>query len=362
MRSAAAQCELDGPRITGPSTSLNMLGYFTLSRYEIVFSQAPCESVRFLLWRNDMSYPFKRLIFWFLRFSGIAALFSWFCQKDRVSILLFHELDARVAEKAFQYFTKNYQIISLSQYMQILRHPHVKKIGRKKLILTFDDGHLSNYKLHPILQRFQMPISIFLCSSLIDTQRQYWFQFEGISEEVVQEMKRRSNAERVQYLEELGFTQTKEFAQPAALQAHHIRTMSDYVDFQAHTRFHPILPACDDDLAIEEIMGSKEELESKFGLSISSFAYPNGDYSLRDERIVKEAGFLCALTVDFGFNDANSDPYRLKRIALNDTKDLNEIVVKSTGLWAWIKTRNGRRQECGLRPVYAKVRASATSV
>jgi hypothetical protein len=26
MRKAAAQCELDGPRMTGPITSLNMLG------------------------------------------------------------------------------------------------------------------------------------------------------------------------------------------------------------------------------------------------------------------------------------------------------------------------------------------------
>ena len=308
-----------------------------------------------------MQNRFKRLIFWFLRFSGIASLFSWLCQQDRVTILLFHELNLSVAKKAFQYFNKNYQIITLSQYIQILSNTPQKKIGRKKLIITFDDGHYSNYKLHPILQELKIPISIFLCSSLIDTQRQYWFQFDGISEEDVQEMKRMNNTERLQHLRELGFIQTKEFPKRVALQADHIRAMSDYVDFQAHTRFHPILPACDDELAMEEILGSKAELESKFGLSIGSFAYPNGDYSLRDERIVKEAGFHCALTVDFGFNDAASDPYRLKRISINDTEDLNEIVVKSTGFWAWIKTRNGSRQDCGLRPVYAKVRASTIS-
>ena len=45
MRKEAAQCELEGPRITGPMTSLNMLGYVLKSleilelslRYKILF-------------------------------------------------------------------------------------------------------------------------------------------------------------------------------------------------------------------------------------------------------------------------------------------------------------------------------------
>jgi hypothetical protein len=32
MRSEAAQCELEGPRITGPMTSLKMLGYVVTCR------------------------------------------------------------------------------------------------------------------------------------------------------------------------------------------------------------------------------------------------------------------------------------------------------------------------------------------
>jgi hypothetical protein len=35
MRKDAAQCELDGPRITGPITSLNMLGYVLISPVKV---------------------------------------------------------------------------------------------------------------------------------------------------------------------------------------------------------------------------------------------------------------------------------------------------------------------------------------
>jgi hypothetical protein len=35
--------------------------------------------------------------------------------------------------------------------------------------------------------------------------------------------------------------------------------------------------------------------------------------------------------------------YRLKRIGVNDTDDLNELIVKSSGVWSFFKTRNGRR-------------------
>jgi hypothetical protein len=36
MRKAAAQCELDGPRITGPITSLKMLGKETASEFPLI--------------------------------------------------------------------------------------------------------------------------------------------------------------------------------------------------------------------------------------------------------------------------------------------------------------------------------------
>jgi peptidoglycan/xylan/chitin deacetylase (PgdA/CDA1 family) len=84
---------------------------------------------------------------------------------------------------------------------------------------------------------------------------------------------------------------------------------------------------------VKEIAGSKSELEARFGLNIYAMAYPNGDYSDREIEIVRSAGYQCALTLDGGFNETNTDLLRLQRIPIYDQADLNELIVKASGLW-----------------------------
>ena len=48
-----------------------------------------------------------------------------------------------------------------------------------------------------------------------------------------------------------------------------------------------------------------------------------------------------AVTVDCGFNTVNSDLLRLKRLPVNDTEDMNELIVKASGLWEFVKTALG---------------------
>ncbi|MGX7835738.1 polysaccharide deacetylase family protein, partial [Campylobacter fetus subsp. venerealis] len=81
-----------------------------------------------------------------------------------------------------------------------------------------------------------------------------------------------------------------------------------------------------------EITNCKLTLEREYGISISSIAYPNGDYSDRDIEITKGAGYKYGLTIDKGYNSIHSDPYRLKRLDPNDTDNFDEFVVKTSGL------------------------------
>ncbi len=160
-------------------------------------------------------------------------------------------------------------------------------------------------------------------------------------------LKQFSNEKRLEALAKVGFEQDKEFEAPQALQKEHIDEMSSYVNMQAHTVFHPILPKCKPKEAEYEIAGSKEILESTFDLNIDTISYPNGDYSDRDIEISKAAGYRYGITVDYGYNTVTTDRFRLKRISANDTDDLNELIVKASGVWAFIKTRNGRKQTFG---------------
>ena len=107
------------------------------------------------------------------------------------------------------------------------------------------------------------------------------------------------------------------------------------------------MPKCTDDEAKTELFNSKIELESNYGFDINTISYPNGDYSSRDIKLSEKAGYKCGITVDYGYNSLKSDPFRLKRLSVNDTGDLNELIVKSSGLWSFFKTLNGNVQNHG---------------
>ena len=123
--------------------------------------------------------------------------------------------------------------------------------------------------------------------------------------------------------------------------------MKNFVNFQSHSLYHPILPKCNIEIAKQEINESKNKLEKDYGLKINVFSYPNGEYSDRDIELVKNAGYECAITVDFGFNTINSDLYRLKRLSVNDPWNINELIVKASGVWGFLNKILRRRKSIG---------------
>jgi len=67
---------------------------------------------------------------------------------------------------------------------------------------------------------------------------------------------------------------------------------------------------------IRELCESKEQISAHLGVPISSFAYPNGhvgDYSGEVQGALKDAGYLCAVTSEFGLNHVFSNPFELRR-------------------------------------------------
>jgi peptidoglycan/xylan/chitin deacetylase (PgdA/CDA1 family) len=122
-----------------------------------------------------------------------------------------------------------------------------------------------------------------------------------------------------------------------ALSNKQIVELKSFVDFESHTISHPSLPYCDHQKAWTEISDSKRQLELSYGLSVFALSYPNGDYSSREIRLAKKAGYACGLSVDFGFNSARTDLYRVRRIGIDDEDNSNQLVLKACGLWGFVK-------------------------
>jgi peptidoglycan/xylan/chitin deacetylase (PgdA/CDA1 family) len=273
-----------------------------------------------------------KILFKILRYSGLPFLFREIVQRRRVTILMFHDIGPKAAEQAFGYLTKKYNIVSLEDFIDR------KPLPPRALILTFDDGHAGNYALLPVFKKYRLPVTIFLCAGIVGTHRQFWFTYKHPEISTAQ-LKQMPNALRLTTLRAVGFHEEKEFDEPQALSKCQIDEMKNTVNFQAHTMFHPCLPNCMDEEARAEIFGCREVLERDVGLRVNAFAYPNGDYCERDVALLKEAGYRCGVTVDFGFNTSSTDPFRLKRLSVNDTSNPDELIVKASGVWAFFKMK-----------------------
>ncbi len=86
------------------------------------------------------------------------------------------------------------------------------------------------------------------------------------------------------------------------------------VEIGAHTVDHYNLlnlPLAD---SLSQIATSKSEMEKKFGIKVASFAYPYGHHNVALQKLVEEAGFDTAVTMDKGYTVRKGERYSLRRM------------------------------------------------
>ena len=81
-----------------------------------------------------------------------------------------------------------------------------------------------------------------------------------------------------------------------------------------HTLSHQHLTRIALDAAEFELTASKMHLENEIGMQIEFFSYPYGDYNQDMIIAAQHAGYKSAVTIEYGQNDIDSDPFRLKRV------------------------------------------------
>ena len=298
----------------------------------------------------------RDMIFILLRYSGIPFLLRELIQRRKITILVYHSLPGVRARKHFQALRKRYHVIALRDYLRARAGGRSGTLPPKSLIITLDDGYRSNVDLKPVVNGLRIPVTIFLCSGIVGTHRHYWW-FHTASAEEADACKRMADADRRKLLLSRGYTDDAEYPDRQALSRSEIDALKPWVDFQAHTVTHPILPACSDEKAENEIRNCKAELERHYGFNILALAFPNGDYSEREINLARNAGYSCALTLDCGFNDQNTDLFRLRRIPVPDQASVSELLVKSSGLWDVLRSSAHLKIcRCEVRKIWAQDR------
>jgi peptidoglycan/xylan/chitin deacetylase (PgdA/CDA1 family) len=243
------------------------------------------------------------------------------------------------ARRHFAALSRRYSFISLEDYLQARKEGPLEKLPAKSMVVTFDDGFKSVYPLKNLFERFKIKPTVYLCSGIVGTHRHFWWSHAG---DDIHHCKKMANPERLKFLGEHGYTPETEFPEREALTREEVLELAQVADLQAHTVTHPMLDQSSDSEAEFEIKQCKTELERDFGFHISSFAYPNGNYTPRDVDLVAKAGYESAVTCDRGINDAKTDIFHLRRIGLPDEGGVNEVIVRSSGCWDFLKALAGR--------------------
>ena len=260
----------------------------------------------------------------------------------------FPAISTALFEREMRFVAEHYQVVSLTGALD-----HLERGNKGTVVaITFDDGYQDNYlNAFPILQRYDLPATIFLTTGSLDSREPLWFELlaqalkkteqESIDLEIdiPRRFWTRTQAER---LDANGKIYALLRALPDAERQHwlyeilkglgaegsgdrgnrmltwdQVRLMKkDRIDFGGHTVSHPFMSKVTREQAAFEVGQCKHRIEEELQSPVETFAYPSGreeDFGQWNEQIIRNAGYRAALTTIWGMNYQSTDRMELRR-------------------------------------------------
>lgn len=246
----------------------------------------------------------------------------------------------------------------------------------RAVVVTFDDGYANNlYLAKPILERYEIPATVFVTTGYVGTEKEYWWdELEqallrpgklprtlqlpldggkqtwdlGPAAEYSQEEYRhdcahtRDHSQRLQFYytlwerlrplsqeprERLLATIRSWAGMSFVLRESHrsltpdeVRTLGNggLVDIGAHTVSHALLSELSTEAQHREIEQSRLYLQNLLNRDVTTFSYPFGRYTQETVSIVRNEGFLAACSITHGLVKAGADCMQLPRFSVLD--------------------------------------------
>jgi peptidoglycan/xylan/chitin deacetylase (PgdA/CDA1 family) len=166
-----------------------------------------------------------------------------------------------------------------------------KRLPAKPVMITFDDGYrdvLANAA--PLLERLGMPATAYVITGRIsgsDVSFLSWAQLKALEQNGVQ--------------------------------------------IGSHTVSHAELPRLTDPAALQELIQSRLALERHLGHPVQWFAYPAGRFDERTEALVRQAGYVLAVTTEPGSAQRARQPFALHRYEVLDTTGVRGLAALLRG-------------------------------
>lgn len=273
-----------------------------------------------------------------------------------------------------EYLSKKYNLITLEELALFCREK--KHIPPNSAVITIDDGYIDCYRnIFPILKKYNAPATMFLPTGYVGTDLLFWvdelayrikntklkeFSLDGLGgrfkleskkdrqeamDSVIKIFKRLKEENRRQAMDALIKLLSNEEKISANLNLtwEQVREMAGQrVSFGAHTITHPILTRINEEEARKEILGSKRRIEQEIKKPVLTFCYPSGENDTFNEfhkEILKENGFLCAVSTVSGTVGRKSDLFALKRIYVDKADTMALFKAKLSGIFSVFAVR-----------------------
>jgi poly-beta-1,6-N-acetyl-D-glucosamine N-deacetylase len=263
-------------------------------------------------------------------------------KKQKILSVYFHNPPADLFEKLTKYLlNKRYRFVSLDHFHDIINS---KNTNEKIVIYTIDDGWQNNLNLLNVIRKYQVPVTIFITTSAIETGN---FWFDCITERKdLSESQKKKEIIRIKkmaaddyYNEILKLIESKEVPRTVLTREELILlSMEKHITIGSHTVSHICLPGKPPEIQEIELLNSKQTLETWTGQVINYCSYPGGDYTEKQKEMAKQCGYkMCFTTETSNIEIDNIDKYSIPRRCINDDAGFLEALAKLYGVWYWFK-------------------------
>ena len=270
---------------------------------------------------------------------------SWVLMYHRIDTAVVDPWDLAVRPDVFEaqlaWLKKNRKVLPLPELVQRWKEGRLEK---HSVAISFDDGYLDNLTTAlPLLERYEVPATFFLCTQPLASGEGYWwdvlqdlvlegelpadfaFEWEGRSFpasaskkdlshwrypqpppdersklylDLWEELRRLDHATRCSLLQRWAGAAGRPVRPIPVINQAQARALAHHplITIGAHTVTHCALQFADPEQQEEEMRGSKQELQAWTGQSPSLIANPYGSYSPETFSIAKRLGFDAGFT------------------------------------------------------------------
>ncbi len=235
--------------------------------------------------------------------------------RDRfVRAISYHETPREMAHKLEQhmrYYRRHFRPIMRPEFDAVLAGGGAE--GRPGLLISFDDGSISNYEVAaPLLENYGFRGWFFVCSGLIGSHEHAGHQAENY----------------------MSWAQIRELQQRGHIVGSHTST---------HMRLSEGVGA--DDLE-SEVRGSKIRLEAELGSEVDSFCWVGGEENSHcpaAAQSVRDSGYRYAFTTSSAPLDRHTDPLMIQRTNVDISHSMARLRLALSGAGdIWFRGRRRR--------------------